>query len=136
MVDQQNGDAVESTTLGSGTHDEFELNGGQCFSPGACDYLGRAIEKYHRTPGAFDDVETATYTLCQEAKAYGLGVNEALARIRRELDRAIAGRQLTSSDRAAVIALAVDQCVRAYYAGKSAREDAAKEADRPSPLAE
>jgi hypothetical protein len=136
MVDQQNGDAVESTTLGSSTHDEFGLNGGTCFSSGACECLGRAVEKYYRTPGAFDDVETATYTLCQEAKASGLGVNEALARIRRELDRAIAGRQLTSSDRAAVIALAVDQCVRAYYAGKGARDEAAKEADRPSASAE
>ena len=84
-------------------------------------------------PGAFDDVETATYTLCQEAKASGLGVNEALARIRRELDRAIAGRQLTSSDRAAVIALAVDQCVRAYYSGKDAN-DSAKGPDRARPL--
>ena len=136
MVDQHNGDAVESTTLGSSAHEDFGLIGGQCFSPGACDCLGQAVEKYHRTPGAFDDVETATYTLCQEAKASGLSVNEALARIRRELDRAIAGRQLTSSDRAAVIALAVDQCVRAYYAGKGALDDSVKGPDSASASAE
>jgi hypothetical protein len=128
MVDQQNGDVVESAPRGSSTHDELGLNGRQCFSSDACECLGRAVEKYHRMPGAFDDVETATYTLCQEAKASGLGVNQALAKIRWELDRAFAGRQLTSSDRAAVIALAVDQCVRAYYAGKGAPDDSAKEA--------
>jgi hypothetical protein len=131
MVDQQNGDIVESTTLGSSTHEEVGINGGPCFSSDACDGLGRAVEKYHRMPGAFDDVETATYTLCQEAKASGLGVNQALAKIRRELDRAFTGRQLTSSDRAAVIALAVDQCVRAYYAGKGAHDDTAKGASSP-----
>ena len=131
MADQQNGDAVESAPRGGSTRDEFGSNTGKCFSSGACERLGRAVEKYHRMPGAFDDVETATYTLCQEAKASGVGVNQALAKIRWELDRAFAGRQLTSSDRAAVIALAVDQCVRAYYAGKS-REDCTKE---PAPEA-
>ena len=123
MIDQHNGDAVESTSIGSNSLHEDVGNGGQCFSSGACEGLGKAVERYHKLPGAFDDVETATYALCQEAKASGLGVNQALAKIRRELDRAFTGRQLTSSDRAAVIALAVDQCVRAYYAGKAGAEE-------------
>jgi hypothetical protein len=116
MIDQHNGDAVESAR--DVPRDEVGVNGATCFSAGACECLGDAVEKYHRMPGAFDDVQTATYTLCQEAKASGLSVGAALRKIQFELDRAFETRQLTSSDRAAVIALAVDQCVRAYYAGK------------------
>ena len=121
MINQPDGDAVESAR--EVNRDELVINGGHCFSPGACAGLGQAVEKYHRMPGAFDDVQTATYTLCQEAKASGLGVNAALRKIQLELDRAFANRQLTSSDRAAVIALAVDQCVRAYYDGKEPTAD-------------
>lgn len=124
MIDQPDGDAVESTR--EFNLDDVGVNGGHCFSPGACEGLGKAVEKYHLMPGAFDDVQTATYALCQEAKASGLPVNAALRKIQTELDRAFATRQLTSSDRAAVIALAVDQCVRAYYSGSERPADMGK----------
>ena len=85
------------------------------FSGEACTLLGTTVRSYLETGGAPDELATVTAHLCREAHARGLTADETLAEIRSTLGGIIAACPLTSTDRAALVALAIDECVHAFY---------------------
>ena len=85
------------------------------FSGEACDLLGATVRDYLRGGGVPEELSRITAQLCQEAHARGLTADETLAEIRATLSRIFAECTLTSSDRAALVALAIDECVHAFY---------------------
>ena len=87
-----------------------------CFSRDACATLAATVESYLRTGGVPDELADVTARLCREAQAKGLSADTTLRHIRRTLGDILAACPLTSSDRAALVALAIDECVHAFYA--------------------
>ena len=85
------------------------------FSGEACTLLGATVRSYLETGGAPDELATVTARLCREAHARGLTADETLAEIRTTLGGILAACPLTSTDRAALVALAIDECVHAFY---------------------
>lgn len=84
------------------------------FSGEACDLLGATVRNF-LNGGAPEDLAHATSRLCREAQARGLTANDTLAEIRATLSRILDDSPLTSSDRVALVALAIDECVHAFY---------------------
>jgi hypothetical protein len=85
------------------------------FSGEACAMLGATIRSYLQTGGVPEELASVTARLCREAHAHGLSADETLAEIRTTLGGILANCPLTSSDRAALVALAIDECVHAFY---------------------
>lgn len=85
------------------------------FSGDACDVLGLTVRDFLAGGGAPEELARATAQLCREAHARGLSANETLAEVRSALSRILDENGLTSSDRAALVALAIDECVHAFY---------------------
>ena len=85
------------------------------FSGEACDLLGATIKDYLERGGAPEGLAEVTARLCHEAQERGLSVDETLAEIRATLGELLAACPLTSTDRAALVALAIDECVHAFY---------------------
>ena len=85
------------------------------FSGEACDLLGATVRDFLNGGGVPDELARATARLCREAHMRGLSANETLAEIRSTLSRILDDSPLTSSDRAALVALAIDECVHAFY---------------------
>ena len=91
------------------------LSDAAVFSGEACALLGATVRSYLETGGAPDELATVTARLCREAHARGLTADETLAEIRKTLGGILAACPLTSTDRAALVALAIDTCVHAFY---------------------
>lgn len=85
------------------------------FSGEACDLLGATVREFLAGRGAPDELARAAARLCREAHARGLSANQTLAEIRSTLSRILEESRLTSSDRVALVALAIDECVHAFY---------------------
>lgn len=85
------------------------------FSGDACDLLGATVRNYLDTGGVPEELARVTARLCQEAQARGLSAEETLTEIRATLHGILAACSVTSSDRAALVALAVGECVHAFY---------------------
>jgi hypothetical protein len=85
------------------------------FSGEACDLLGATVRSYLETGGVPEELSQATARLCREAHARGLSADATLAEIRATLGSILAACPLTTSDRAALVALAIDECVHAFY---------------------
>jgi hypothetical protein len=85
------------------------------FSGEACDMLGATVRNYIATGGVPEELARVTARLCQEAQARGLSAEQTLTEIRATLDEILAQCPLTSSDRAALVALAIGECVHAFY---------------------
>jgi hypothetical protein len=85
------------------------------FSGEACDVLGATVRDFLSGRGAAEQLAVATARLCREAHTRGLTANETLAEIRSTLSRILEDCPLTSSDRSALVALAIDECVHAFY---------------------
>ena len=77
--------------------------------------LGATIKDYLERGGAPEGLAEVTARLCHEAQERGLSVDETLAEIRATLGELLAACPLTSTDRAALVALAIDECVHAFY---------------------
>jgi hypothetical protein len=77
--------------------------------------LGATIRSYMSGGGVPDELADVTKRLCQEAQTRGLSADETLAEIRATLGTLLADCPLTSSDRAALVALAIGECVHAFY---------------------
>jgi len=85
------------------------------FSGEACDLLGATVRAYLETGGIPEELAQVTARLCREAHARGLSADATLAEIRATLGGILAACPLTTSDRAALVALAIDECVHAFY---------------------
>ena len=85
------------------------------FSGEACAVLGATVRSYLESGGVPDELSNVTARLCREAHARGLTADETLAQIRSTLGAILAASPLTSTDRAALVALAIDECVHAFY---------------------
>jgi len=88
------------------------------FSGEACDLLGATVRDYLQSGGMPEELARVTARLCREAHARGLSADETLTEIRGTLSKIFADCPLTSSDRAALVALAIDECVHAFYHGQ------------------
>ena len=85
------------------------------FSGEVCDVLGAAVRNYLTGRGVHDELSRVTAQLCREAHARGLSADQTLVEIRETLGGILAACPFTSSDRAALVALAIDECVHAFY---------------------
>jgi hypothetical protein len=85
------------------------------FSGEACDLLGATVRSYLETGGMPEELAQVTARLCREAHARGLSADATLAEIRATLGGILAACPLTTSDRVALVALAIDECVHAFY---------------------
>jgi len=85
------------------------------FSGDACQLLSATVRDYLENGRALEDIAEVTARLCREAHARGLSAEETLSRIRSTLGGILAACPLTSSDKAGLVALAIDQCVHAFY---------------------
>ena len=85
------------------------------FSGEACALLGATVRSYLETGGIPEELATVTSRLCREAHARGLTADETLAQIRATLGGILASCPLTSTERAALVALAIDECVHGFY---------------------
>ena len=85
------------------------------FSGEACDLLGATIKDYLESGGVPDRLGEVTARLCHEAQERGLSADQTLAEIRATLGGILAACPLTTTDRAALVALAIDECVHAFY---------------------
>ena len=85
------------------------------FSGEACDLLGATVRDFLSGRSAPEQLASATARLCREAHTRGLTANETLSEIRSTLSRILDDCPLTSSDRSALVALAIDECVHAFY---------------------
>ena len=90
-------------------------NSASGFSGEACDLLGATVRSYLETGGIPEELARVTARLCQEAHARGLSADATLGEIRATLGGILAACPLTTSDRAALVALAIDECVHAFY---------------------
>lgn len=96
-----------------------EASGSAAFSGEACHLLGATVRSYIAGGGVPEELALVTKRLCQEAQARGLSAEETLAEIRATLGALLAECPLTSSDRAALLALAIGECVHAFYQERS-----------------
>ena len=94
-----------------------EASRASTFSGEACHMLGATIRSYISGGGVPEELAEVTKRLCQEAQARGLSAEETLTEIRATLGTLLADCPLTSSDRAALVALAIGECVHAFYQG-------------------
>jgi len=85
------------------------------FSGEACDLLATTVRSYLGGGSVLEELGQVTAQLCREAHSRGLSADETLAEIRSTLGGILANCPITSSDRAALIALAIDECVHAFY---------------------
>ena len=85
------------------------------FSGDACSVLASAVRNYLEGGVVLEELGRITGRLCREAHSRGLSADETLAEIRSALGGILATCPITSSDRAALIALAIDDCVHAFY---------------------
>jgi hypothetical protein len=85
------------------------------FSGEACDLLAATVRDYLDTGRVPDELARVTARLCQEAQARGLSAEETLTEIRATLGMVLARCALTSSDRAGLVAMAIGECVHAFY---------------------
>ena len=85
------------------------------FSGDACELLGATIKEYLERGGVPESLAQVTARLCHEAEARGLSADQTLAEIRNTLGAILASCPMTSTDRAALVALAIDECVHAFY---------------------
>jgi hypothetical protein len=85
------------------------------FSGDACQLLSATVRDYLENGHALENIAEVTARLCREAHARGLTAEETLRHIRSTLGGILAAHPLTSSDRAALVALAIDNCVHAFY---------------------
>jgi len=85
------------------------------FSGQACDLLGATVRNYLQGGGMPQELARITARLCREAHVRGLSADETLAEIRGALGKIFADCPVTTSDRAALVALAIDECVHAFY---------------------
>jgi hypothetical protein len=85
------------------------------FSGEACAMLGATVRSHLATGGITEELARVTQRLCREAHARGLSADQTLAEIRETLGGILDANALTSTDRAALIALAIDECVHAFY---------------------
>ena len=85
------------------------------FSGQACTLLGATVRDYLERGGVPEELAKVTARLCQEAQARGLSAEETLSEIRATLQSVLADCVVTSSDRAALVALAIGECVHAFY---------------------
>lgn len=85
------------------------------FSGEACTLLDATVRSYLESGGVPDELAHVTARLCREAHARGLTADETLAEIRSTLGGILAACPITSTDRAALVALAIDECVHAFY---------------------
>lgn len=85
------------------------------FSGEACTLLGATVRSYLTSGGVPEELANVTARLCREAHARGLTADETLAQIRSTLGGILAACPLTTTDRAALVALAIDECVHAFY---------------------
>jgi hypothetical protein len=92
-----------------------EAVGSTAFSGEACHMLGATVRSYISGGGVPEELARVTKRLCQEAEARGLSAEETLTEIRATLGTLLADCPLTSSDRAALVALAIGECVHAFY---------------------
>ena len=99
----------ESATSGANSNASY-------FSHDACASLASTVETYLKTGGVPDQLAAVTARLCRDAQARGLSADATLREIRAALGNILAGCPITSSDRAALVALAIDECVHAFYA--------------------
>jgi hypothetical protein len=100
-------DPIENSTVSSSRT--------SAFSGEACVMLGATVHSYLQSGGVPEELAEVTARLCREAHAHGLSADETLAEIRATLGGILASCPLTSSDRAALVALAIDECVHAFY---------------------
>lgn len=85
------------------------------FSGDACQLLSTSVRDYLENGRALENIAEVTGRLCREAHARGLSADETLGRIRSTLGSILAACPMTSSDKAGLVALAIDQCVHAFY---------------------
>jgi hypothetical protein len=85
------------------------------FSGEACALLGATVKTFLETGGVPEELASVTARICREAHVRGLSADETLTEIRATLGGILSGCPLTSSDRAALVALAIDECVHAFY---------------------
>lgn len=100
--------------------DSIDMRTAHASSPGpfsgeACDLLAGTVRTYLNSGGVPEELARATAQLCREAYARGLSADQTLTQIRSTLGAILASCPLTSSDRAALVALAIDECVHAFY---------------------
>ena len=96
-----------------------EASRASTFSGEACYLLGATVRSYIAGGGVPEELAEVTKRLCQEAQARGLSAEETLTEIRATLNGLLAECPLTSSDRAALVALAIGECVHAFYQDRS-----------------
>lgn len=77
--------------------------------------LGATVRSYLASGGITEELARVTQRLCREAHSRGLSADETLAEIRATLGTILSASALTSTDRAALVALAIDECVHAFY---------------------
>ena len=77
--------------------------------------LGATVRSYLANGGVPEELAQVTARLCREAHARGLTADQTLAEIRATLGGILAACPMTSTDRAALVALAIDECVHAFY---------------------
>ena len=85
------------------------------FSSDACASLSATVESFLKTGGLPPDLTDVTARLCRDAQERGLSADETLREMRGLLSGVLASCTITSSDRAALLALAIDKCVHAFY---------------------
>lgn len=108
-----------ATKWGDAMHEEPDhmppLLGGELLSPDVSVLLGSAVEHYTGAGGLPPELSRAAAAICREAHTKGHALESVLREVRAILQREMTRRALTSSDRAALMALVADECVRAFY---------------------
>ena len=85
------------------------------FSTDACASLGATVTNILQSGCVPHELSEVTARLCREAQARGLSADATLREIRGTLAGLLRSCTITSSDRAALVALAIDECVHAFY---------------------
>jgi alpha-D-ribose 1-methylphosphonate 5-triphosphate synthase subunit PhnI len=85
------------------------------FSTDACASLGATVERFLATGRVPDELADVTADLCRQAQARGLSAEATLREIRSVLGRILQSCTISTSDRAALVAVAIDECVHAFY---------------------
>lgn len=88
------------------------------FSGEACALLGATVQEYLEGGGLPEQLAQVTSRLCEEAHRRGLSADQTLTEIRAVLGGLLADCPITSSDKAAVVALAIGECVHAFYSAQ------------------
>lgn len=101
---------LESIT--SREHNTKQLS---AFSTDACASLGVTVTNFLKTGRVPHELAEVTARLCREAQERGLSADATLREIRGTLAMLLSSCAITSSDRAALVALAIDECVHAFY---------------------